>query len=137
VADFVSSFSCILRMEEKISLKSANQQHFVLLGISKIRSAYCQLYISAGKAKNNSKSIRATIQIRYPKKRFQTDLRIYYCVPLSFETPFSKKNEMRSNKICCAALPKKTKLNAVAAISQLTNAFHRHLIGFDCRYAGR
>jgi len=39
-------------------------------------------------------------------------------VPLSFETPFSKKNEMKSNKTCCAALLKRTKLNAVAAISQ-------------------
>jgi len=56
-------------------------------------------------------------------------MNLYYCVPLSFETLFSKKNEMISNKICCAALPKKTKLNHVAAISQLTSRVHRHLTG--------
>ena len=48
-----------------------------------------------------------------------------------------EKNKMISNNKFCAALLKKTKLNAAAAISQLTIAFHRHLIGFDCRFAGR
>jgi len=37
---------------------------------------------------------------------------------------------MKSNKTYCAALLKRTKLNAAAAISQLTIAFHRHLTGF-------
>ena len=48
-----------------------------------------------------------------------------------------EKNEMISNNKFCAALLKRTKLNAVAAISQLTNGFHRHLTEFDCRFAGR
>ena len=66
-------------MEEKISLKSANQQHFVLLGISKIRSAYCQLYISAGKVKNNSNQIKLEMEVeiqREEKQDFRTNLRI-------------------------------------------------------------
>ena len=41
-----------------------------------------------------------------------------------------KSISQEKNKMYCAALLKKTKLNAVAAISQLTIAFHRHLIGF-------
>ena len=131
----------------QISLKSTNQHilcrwksaRFAGFVPTRFCNIWCQFYISAGKVKNNSNQIKLEMEVeiqREEKQDFRTNLRICGAVAI-WNAIFKETNKMRSNKICCAALPKKTKLNHVAAISQLTSRVHRHLTGLCADPTGR